>query len=240
MAMAPQVRALVPAAGRGERLGAGSPKQYLPLAGKTLLWHSVERLLAHPGVQGVTVVLAEGDQDFDTLSFSRSGDVDHCTGGASRAESVRNGLRHIAHAHAADWVLVHDAARPCLPRACLDELLQAGLECDDGALLALPVADTLKAADADERVRTTLARESLWAAQTPQLFPLVTLLAAVQAQLDAGETPTDEAMAMERAGFHPRLVRGSPANLKVTWPADLALAEAWLGSRCQAKAHMAE
>ena len=240
MALAPQLRALVPAAGRGERLGAKLPKQYLPLAGKPLLWHSVESLLAHPDVQGVTVVLAEGDQAFDALAFSRPQAVDRCSGGASRAESVRNGLRHIARVHAADWVLVHDAARPCLPSACLDELLRLGKDSDDGALLALPLADTLKAADAQERVRTTLAREALWAAQTPQLFPLAALLQALQSQLESGGAPTDEAMAMEQAGFHPRLVRGSPANLKVTWPADLALAEAWLMALNLSKPAMAE
>lgn len=232
---AANVRALVPAAGRGERLGGGQPKQYLPLAGKALLCHSVEALLAHPRIGGVTVVLAPGDARFSRLQFSRPEAVDHVAGGASRAQSVLNGLRHIGQRHASHWVLVHDAARPCLPLDCLDDLLRAGLDSADGALLAVPLGDTLKAAGADGHVERTVERAGLWAAQTPQLFPRERLEAALRAMLEAGLTPTDEAGAMEHAGARPLLVMGSAANLKVTWAADLELAAAVLAARAVAE-----
>lgn len=228
---APRIRGLVPAAGRGERLGGDRPKQYLALGTRSLLEHSVEALLAHPLVEGVTVALAAGDGRFAGLRFSRPDAVDTAPGGETRAESVRSALRHIKIVHGSDWVLVHDAARPCLSRDCLDALLEQGLDDPDGALLALPVADTLKAGDRHSRVTSTVDREGLWAAQTPQLFPVPALQAALEQALASGRRPTDEAEAMELAGHRPRLVRGDAANLKVTWPADLLLAEAVLAAR---------
>jgi 2-C-methyl-D-erythritol 4-phosphate cytidylyltransferase len=161
--------------------------------------------------------------------------VDSATGGATRAESVFNGLQHIDAVHGSDWVLVHDAARPCLPLACLSALLEQGLDDPDGALLAVPVADTLKAADAQGHVARTVDRERLWAAQTPQLFPLAVLRDALLEAFQQQRQPTDEAEAMEMAGFHPRLVRGDSCNLKVTWPTDLAIAEALLAVRTVAE-----
>lgn len=216
-------------------MGGDRPKQYLPLAGRPMLVHGIEALLSEPRVNGVTVAIVQDDRDFQRLEFSRPIAVDSVAGGHSRAESVLNGLCHIATVHRADWVLVHDAARPCLPRECLADLLDRGLDSADGALLAIPVRDTVKSADPDQRVVGTIEREGLWAAQTPQLFPLPALLEAIEAMLGQGLAPTDEASAMERAGFRPLLVPGSPANLKVTVEADLPLAEAILAGAGVAK-----
>ena len=144
-----RVHAIIPAAGSGQRMGtADGPKQYQPLLGRPLLAWTLDRFLSHPGVRGVTAVLASDDDRFATLDLS--GPVDWVTGGATRAESVLAGVRHARERHAAEWVLVHDAARPCLERDALDRLLDAGLASDQGAILALPVADTLKRAGAGD------------------------------------------------------------------------------------------
>ena len=140
-----------------------------------------------------------------------------------------NGLRSIRRNHPETaWVLVHDAARPCLSADCLARLLESGLQHRDGAILAVPVRDTLKRSDEADRISETVEREKLWAAQTPQLFPLDVLATALEQCLDSGDPPTDEAGAMEAAGARPRLVMGSTANIKITWPDDIAIAEAWL------------
>ncbi|KAA9129875.1 2-C-methyl-D-erythritol 4-phosphate cytidylyltransferase [Marinihelvus fidelis] len=230
----PRVHALVPAAGAGSRFGAEVPKQYLAVAGKAVIEHAVGVLASHPAVEGVTVTLAPDDDYFVGLALGADPTIGVVAGGATRAESVLNGLAYIRDQHDAEWVLVHDAARPGLDHAAIDRLLEAGLSSPDGALLALPIRDTLKRADADGCVAATVDREDLWAAQTPQLFPVQGLLDALQAQLDAGETPTDEAQAMERAGARPRLVMGSGMNLKVTWPEDLLAVRAWLGAGADA------
>jgi len=216
------------------------PKQYLLLAGQPMLIHTLEALLAEPRLSSVSVVLAPDDEDF-TASGCASRLQRHDTrvrvsrcGGDTRAASVRNGLRVLAGSCAADdWVLVHDAARPCLPPAALARLIDTLLDDPVGGLLAMPVADTLKRGDAGGQVVATSPREGLWAAQTPQMFRLGRLLGALDAAVDAaarpGGTPaTDEAQAVEASGARPRLVRGDPRNLKVTWPADVALAECFL------------
>jgi len=155
--------------------------------------------------------------------------VETVTGGETRARSVYNGLRHIRDLHPeTDWVLVHDAARPCLPAECLDRLLDEGLESETGAILATPVGDTLKQAGAAREIIETVDRNDLWQAQTPQMFPLRLLMKAMSAALDAGFEVTDEASAMEYAGMHPRLVMGSMANIKITHPDDLEVAAALL------------
>jgi 2-C-methyl-D-erythritol 4-phosphate cytidylyltransferase len=148
------------------------------------------------------------------------------TGGESRAESVMNGLVFIRETVPdCEWVLVHDAARPCLRADLLRQLLDRGRASENGAILAVPVHDTLKMADGDQCIEATLDRSRCWAAQTPQLFRLADLLPALEAALAAGEVPTDEAAAMERAGRRPLLVEGSTANIKITGPEDLALAQ---------------
>ena len=219
--------ALVPAAGGGSRMGADRPKQYLDLAGAPLLAHTLRRLLAEPRLARVLVVLAPDDVWFDRFDWPRDVRLEILrVGGATRAESVRNGLLH-AGAAADDWVLVHDAARCCLPPDALDRLIDT-LQADPvGGLLALPVADTLKRETSGQRVAQTVSREGLWLAQTPQRFRAGMLALALDRPLD--RAVTDEASAIERLGLVPRLVTGDALNFKVTWPHDLVLARAVLG-----------
>ena len=219
--------ALVPAAGGGSRMGADRPKQYLDLAGAPLLAHTLRRLLAEPRLARVLVVLAPDDVWFDRFDWPRDVRLEILrVGGATRAESVRNGLLH-AGAAADDWVLVHDAARCCLPPDALDRLIDT-LQADPvGGLLALPVADTLKRETSGQRVAQTVSREGLWLAQTPQMFRAGMLALALDRPLD--RAVTDEASPIERLGLVPRLVTGDALNFKVTWPHDLVLARAVLG-----------
>jgi 2-C-methyl-D-erythritol 4-phosphate cytidylyltransferase len=216
---------VIPAAGRGARVGGDIPKQYLPIAGKPMLLHTLERLAAHPRIAGLMVVLADGDVRWPKwLTFSDK-PVHTTTGGAERADSVLAGLRALGDkVEDSDFVLVHDAARPCVRADDVSRLLDLGVPAG-GALLAAPVRDTLKRADADNRVLATEPREARWRAQTPQMFRLGELMAALQSARDAGVAITDEAMAMERAGHRPLLVEGCEDNIKVTTAADLVLAE---------------
>lgn len=222
---------LIPAAGGGTRLGAPLPKQYLQLAGRPLLHHAVASLLADARVEHVYVVLAPGDSHFRGFEWSEFGERMeplYC-GGEMRAASVYNGLLAINDAvDADDWVLVHDAARPCLTRTALARLISEVSDDPAGGLLAIPVADTLKAGDAAGRVAATPSRKGLWRAQTPQMFRYRLLLEALRVA-PPGEI-TDEASAVERLGLHPRLVPGEERNLKITYPDDLALAEAIFAS----------
>ena len=221
--------ALIPAAGSGIRMTAGGPKQYLPLAGRPMLWHAV-RALCVPRVETVFVVLAPDDAVFATHDWSEFGERVqplYC-GGETRRDSVYNGLvAAMAVLEADDWMLVHDAARPCLPAKDLDNLMRE-LEGDEvGGILALPVVDTLKKVSAD-RIQSTEERAQFWLAQTPQMFRAGLL---AQALAGAKGSPTDEAAAVEQLGLKPRVVAGSRENLKVTWPEDVAIAEAILGRR---------
>ena len=222
----PDIHALIPAAGRSVRFGGTTLKQYAHLAGTPVISHSIRAVSRHPAVKSVTIALAEDDGIFAELVKPDWPDVRTAIGGDSRARTVLNGLISILENEpAAEWVLVHDAARPCLSRAELERLLKEGLACEDGAILACPVSDTLKWAGEDGRIERTIDRSRCWAAQTPQLFPVRKLAEQLQNALNSGEAPTDEAAAMERAGARPLLVRGSPANFKITGPDDLALAE---------------
>ncbi|MCG6870971.1 MAG: 2-C-methyl-D-erythritol 4-phosphate cytidylyltransferase [Gammaproteobacteria bacterium] len=219
--------ALVPAAGTGQRMGADRPKQYLPLAGTTVLGFTLGRLLAHPPLEAVQVCLASGDSWWGQKEPAADPRLlAPAPGGAQRYETVLNGLHALGAAGAAarDWVLVHDAVRPCVTGTDLDRLL-AALPGSDGALLAAPVADTLKRADPVGRVSETVDRKGLWRALTPQAFRLAELVAALEAVREAGAVVTDEAQAMERAGLAPALVEGRGDNIKITLPADLAMAE---------------
>lgn len=220
---------LVPAAGVGTRMGADRPKQYLALGARSLLEHAVDCLLADARVAHVLVVVAPDDPWAAGLRLpARCGLV--AQGGATRAETVRNGLRALREGGCAarddDRVLVHDAARPCLQAADLARLIDRAGPDEQGGLLALPMSDTVKRAQG-ERVAATVPRADLWRAQTPQLFP-VGLLARALEQAPPDGAVTDEAAAVERLGLRPRLVPGGAGNLKVTEPADLALAEALL------------
>ena len=227
----PVIHALLPAAGKGQRFGDALLKQYAPVAGKPVLAHAIERVSAEPRIAGITVVLAEDDEQFGELIGSQFPRVRTTRGGATRAKSVLNGLDAIkAGVPSAVWVLVHDAARPCLPADCLRRLLRQGLSHPDGAILAVPVRDTLKRVDESGQVAETVSRDGLWAAQTPQLFPLDRLRRALQDCLEAGRVPTDESAAMERVGARPLLVMGSSQNVKITYPDDIDIVETWF--RC--------
>lgn len=224
--------ALLPAAGTGSRMGVAMPKQYLEIAGRPLLHHALLPLAQHPGIEQVFVVLAPGDARYAEGAWREfRGKVRplYC-GGETRAASVFNGLLAARDAIAGDdWVLVHDAARPCLSRDELDRLF-GELESDDtGGLLAVPVADTIKRATRENRVANTEPRNSLWLAQTPQMFRYRVLIEALRAADPAAVT--DEARAVEALGLKPRLVMGDTRNIKVTYPEDLALAELILKDR---------
>ncbi len=217
--------ALIPAAGVGARLGAALPKQYLSLAGKPVLQHVLETFAGAPCIAHVFVVVSVEDAYIEPLLQSASNLQARVTvlrcGGISRQASVLNGLQAMSQAKEQDWILVHDAARPGLDRAMVEQLVSTLAQDPVGGLLALPLADTLKRASAEGRVDATIAREHLWAAQTPQMFRYGLLCRALMQTRDV----TDEASAVEGLGLQPRLVPGSPYNFKLTLPADLALAE---------------
>ncbi len=225
---------VMPAAGAGRRFG--SAKQYAQLAGTTVLEAALRVFLADPRCAGGTLVLAEDDPHRESLAARLGPRLRIANGGAERAHSVRNGLSALAErAEPEDWVLVHDAARPCLSAADLERLLEHTGETEQGALLAAPVADTVKRADAADiasaRVAETVAREGLWLAQTPQMFRLAALRAALERAIATRRAPTDEAQAMEWQGVSARLVQARDSNFKITNTADLALAEAILAAR---------
>lgn len=226
----PRHFAIVPAAGSGSRFGAEKPKQYLELLGRPLIYHTLAALTACPRIDRVWVVLAPDDPWWPRYDWSDLGaklETVHC-GGATRAESVGNGLRAAAMvAGDDDWILVHDAARPCLSAGMLEALFSELADDAVGGLLAVPVADTLKRADGDQRVAATEPRDGLWQAQTPQMFRYGQLEKALKNE----KSVTDEAGAIEALGLQPKLVRCDATNLKVTYPADLALAAMILRAR---------
>ncbi|HHQ4691535.1 TPA: 2-C-methyl-D-erythritol 4-phosphate cytidylyltransferase [Aeromonas veronii] len=218
--------AIVPAAGIGSRMGADCPKQYLQLAGKTILEHTLERLLSHPAIAQVIVALAPHDHWFEALPVAANPRIVRVEGGAERAFSVLNGL-HVAQG---EWVLVHDAARPCLTHGDLDALIVVAMGCG-GAILGSRVRDTMKRSDGEGNIIATVEREQLWHALTPQMFPTRALKRALEEGLLLGVTITDEASAMERAGFAVRMVEGRADNIKVTRPEDLSLAGLFLSQQ---------
>jgi 2-C-methyl-D-erythritol 4-phosphate cytidylyltransferase len=234
--MTPAARrwAIVPAAGRGERFGDEAPKQYAPLLGRPVLSWAVGALLAEPSIDGVVVVLAAGDGRWRGIPEALDARVSTCAGGERREHSVLNAIDALAaRARETDWVLVHDAARPCLRREDLRALLEALGDEPVGGLLALPVSDTLKRQGEDGRSHGTVAREGLWRALTPQMFRYGLLSRALTAALAAQVEVTDEAAAVERLGIKPVLIPGRSDNLKITHAPDLALAEAILAERKQ-------
>lgn len=214
--------ALVPAAGSGSRMGSELPKQYLELAGHPMLYHALTTLSACAHITTVFVVLAADDEHFKNYDWSHCGnklEPLYC-GGVTRAESVANGLL-ASELDVDDWVLVHDAARPCLTQTHLDKLISELRDDAVGGILAVPVADTLKRADAQQRIACTESREKLWQAQTPQMFRVGLLSQGLQQCRNV----TDEASAIEALGLYPKLVAGDTSNFKVTYPHDIRLAE---------------
>ena len=218
--------AVVPAAGSGTRMAADRPKQFLQLRGRPLLYWSVAVLLRRDDLRGCAVALAPA-AELPESSLPQDARLSFCAGGASRAASVLAGLASLPAADE-DWVLVHDGARPCLDRISLDALIHRVGETGVGGLLAEPVTDTLKQADAALRVQSTVPRDGLWRAQTPQMFRFGELYRALEQALGDDADITDEASAMERAGYPVQLVAGSAVNLKVTHGPDLALAGYYL------------
>ena len=231
----PHYWAIVPAAGSGSRMGNSQPKQYLPLQGKPILQHTLERL-SLPRIKGIVVCIAENDSDWQTLTLPET--IISVIGGTERCHSVLNGLQALQqHAQPNDWVLVHDAARPCVRPSDIDKLMTQLAEHPVGGLLAIPVRDTMKRVAAFEPMGTgkqevevveTVNRENLWHALTPQMFRLAALTFALQNVLNQHEIVTDESQAMEKLGHRPVLIEGHADNIKVTLPQDLKLAELYL------------
>ena len=225
----PSFWVVIPAAGIGSRMRADRPKQYLALAGRTILEHTLHCFLDHPQLRGLVLSLAADDPWWPTLSCAGDRRIQRAEGGAERADSVLAGLLQLIElgAQPDDWVLVHDAARPNLSRSDLDLLLQELADDPVGGLLAVPARDTLKRAGADGRVAETVDRSLIWQAYTPQMFRLAALHRALADALVADVAVTDEASALEWAGLAPKLVEGRADNLKITRPEDLE----WLRQR---------
>jgi len=222
----PEIVAVIPAAGIGSRMQSECPKQYLAIGGKTLLEHAVHALLRHPQIHKVIIAVSPHDQWFSALPLADDARIQTVIGGGQRAESVMAGLQQVGDAC---WVLVHDAARPCLHHDDLNRLLALAQDSDIGGILAAPVRDTMKRGEPGvNAIAHTVDRENLWHALTPQFFPLALLKSCLQRALDEGANVTDEASALEYCGFHPVLVAGRADNIKVTRPEDLALAAFYL------------
>jgi len=221
----PPFWALIPAAGIGSRMRADRPKQYLQLAGKSIIEHTLTCFLDHPQLRAVVVSLAADDPYWPALDCASDPRIQLAAGGAERADSVLSGLLRLSElgAQEQDWVLVHDAARPNLARSDLDLLLSTLVDDPVGGLLAVPARDTLKRIGNNGRVLETVDRSLIWQAYTPQMFQLGPLQQALSAALSAGAAVTDEASAMEWAGYAPRLIEGRADNLKVTRAEDLKL-----------------
>jgi len=231
----PKVFALVLAAGQGTRIGDAVPKQYLPLAGKPMMFHSIEALASVSRIERLFVVLAPLDRHWGAHDWSALPDKVEAAfcGGGHRAESVMNALKHVqARMAKDDWVLVHDAARPCIQTELVEQFLDEIGDDLVGGLLAMPLADTLKSAEENLRVATTLPRANLWRAQTPQMFRYEVLARG----LEKNPAATDESQAVESIGYQaPRLVQGENANIKVTFAEDLTMAELILEHRKRAR-----
>lgn len=216
---------VVPAAGVGKRMQANKPKQYLELAGKTILEHTLERLLSHPAINNIYLALGVDDPYFQQLKIATHPNIIRVDGGKERSDSVLSALNAMPQNH--QWVLVHDAARPCLTHQDLDKLLALATD-NTGGILATRVRDTMKRSDNLDQVLHTESRDNLWHALTPQFFPLEQLRTALQQALSRGVEVTDEASAIEWAGGEVKLVEACASNIKITKPEDLQLAEFYL------------
>jgi len=229
--MSSQVKywAVVPAAGVGKRMQADRPKQYLEIEGRPLIDYAITRLVMDPHIEGVVVAISADDGYWPTLNLALTKPLWVAEGGVERCHSVLNALQQLAtHAHEDDWVLVHDAARPCVRPEDITRLIEQLTDDPVGGLLAIPVRDTMKRAEANRRVITTEDRQGLWHALTPQMFRYGKLRHALEQALEDEALVTDEASAMELAEYEPLLVEGHADNIKVTHPEDLALATFYL------------
>ena len=224
---------VIPAAGASRRMGAATtPKQYLPLAGRTVIEWSLAPFLERDDCNGIVVVLARDDAWWRDIPAAKDHRITTAVGGEHRVHSVLSGLTALAErAHEEDWVLVHDAARPCLAADDLRRLIKRLADDEVGGLLAAPLVDTLKRGDSGDRVRATVSRDLLWRALTPQMFRLGLLRRALALAVDNNLAATDESQAIEALGLNPRLVSGDADNIKITVPADLERAARILESR---------
>jgi len=223
---------IVPAAGAGKRMGADRPKQYLPLVGATVIEHTLTRLLAAAVLTKIVVALAADDGYWDDLAIARHPQILRAPGGKERADSVLSGLRALdGVADDDDWVLVHDAARPCITTGDITRLITTLHDDPVGGTLALPCHDTLKQVDQHGAITATLDRNRIWRALTPQMCRYRLLRDALQHAARSGKIVTDEMSALEAIGHQPRIVEGRPDNLKITRPEDLALAQFYLAQQ---------
>lgn len=222
---------VIPAAGIGSRMQADCPKQYLELQGKTVIEQTLAHFSHHPRIHGIVVAVAEQDAIWPTLKVDTNKSVYTVNGGAERCHSVLNALKFLKDkTRDTDWVLVHDAARPCLRREDLDKLMITMAQHPQGGILGVPVRDTLKSVDVACVIKETVDRDQLWHALTPQMFHVGMLREALEKAIDEGVLVTDEASAMEHAGYSPLVVEGHADNIKITRPEDLALASFYLAS----------
>ncbi|MCZ6802537.1 MAG: 2-C-methyl-D-erythritol 4-phosphate cytidylyltransferase [Proteobacteria bacterium] len=220
---------MIPAAGVGTRMGDDIPKQYISINGKTIIEHTLDCFIQREEIEGIVVAISKEDEYWSTLSVSNNEKIMIAPGGDERFQSVLNGLHTLTDkAQDNDWVLVHDAARPCLKQSVIDRLIIKLRTHDIGGILALPCRDTMKRSNAAGEIFETVERENLWHAQTPQMFKLGKLLAAIEKALNNNVHVTDEAMAMELSGYKPLLVQGHPENIKVTHKEDLKYMEMYL------------
>lgn len=218
--------AVIPATGKGHRMQADRPKQYLQLGSKTILEHTLDKLLSHSQISGMVLILNENDSYWDQLDYKHEKPILLCIGGEQRYHSVFNGLKTLSSRIQKNAiVLIHDAVRPLVTHADIERLITAASSRDDGAILAAPVADTLKVADHNLKIQSTQARDQLWRAFTPQAFQLNLILPALESVIMKELPVTDDASAMEQAGYRPELVLGDSRNIKITHPEDLHLAE---------------
>jgi 2-C-methyl-D-erythritol 4-phosphate cytidylyltransferase len=217
---------VVPAAGSGSRMQSVTPKQYLCLANKTVLDQTLSRLLSVTDFAGIVVALSANDQDFSQSLFASHPKIHRVVGGQERSDSVLAALEFLENKIAQDdWVLVHDAARPCISVESINELIQSLIDDPVGGILAIPVADTLKRSNPQQEIIETLDRRSLWQAQTPQMFRYGVLLSSLKKARANQQTVTDEASAIELAGLSAKILAGRTDNIKITRPTDLDLAE---------------
>ncbi len=224
-----QCWAVVPAAGTGSRMGANIPKQYLPLGGSTIIGHTLQRLASSSCIAGIVVAVGADDEWWPTAKPDIGKPLVVVTGGAERCHSVLNATNKLITMGLRDeWVLVHDAARPCVRVTDIEKLVSTLHNSSAGGLLGAPVNDTVKRADGGGNIVATVDREGLWRALTPQMFRLQLLHDALASAISTRELVTDEASAMELAGYTPQLVEGHADNIKITRPADLAMAEFFL------------
>ena len=221
--------AVVPAAGIGERMQSDRPKQYLQLVGKLVIEHTLQRLASHPKIKGIVIAVDQEDEWWPTVSIVESCPIYVVHGGKQRSHSVLNALGKLSTLVADDpWVLVHDAARPCLRQEDIDKLLTVLSKHDVGGLLGIPINDTVKRTGDDDVITGTIERRKLWRASTPQMFRLVLLKSALETSKEQNISVTDEASAIEFLGLEPVMVEGHADNIKITVSTDLALAELYM------------